>query len=63
MSARPTLAKDLKIAIASGLTVTAIERLPDGGWRLLTTSELVGADDELSRARERRRARHAVRAA
>lgn len=62
-AARPTLAKDLRVAQAAGLTVTGIERLPDGGWRLLTSGGAMTADDELSRARDRRRARHADRAA
>lgn len=60
---RPSLSKDLKTVLAAGLVVTGIERLPDGGHRLLTTAANVDADDELERARERRRARKIDRAA
>lgn len=62
---RPSLAKDLKTVLAAGLVVTGIERLPDGGHRLLTAAANTNADadDELQRARERRRARKVDRAA
>lgn len=60
---RPSLSKDLKTAIAAGLTIVGIERFPDGGHKLLTTAANMNADDELERARARRSARKVGRAA
>lgn len=46
-----------------GLAVTGVEIMPDGTVRILTSPPAVTVDDELERARERRRARKIDRAA
>lgn len=56
---KPTLAKDLKAVRDAGLSVSSVERYPDGGYRIHTTDSLSLSDD-LALARLRRAAKKAA---
>jgi len=56
-----TIHKTVKTLQRAGLTVTGVTVHPDGGFEVLTAAPQVEADDELQQARDRRRARKAVR--
>lgn len=60
---RPSVSKTVKAVRALGLSITGVEVSPDGTIRVLTAAANESADDDLQRARERRRARKADRAA
>ena len=60
---RPSVSKTIKAVRALGLSITGVEVSPDGTIRVLTAAANEGADDDLHKARERRRARKADRSA
>lgn len=53
---KPSLAKDLKTVRDAGLSVSSVERFPDGGYRICTV-DAPSIDDDLASARLRRAAR------
>ncbi len=63
MSNRPSVSKTVRAVQKLGLKVTGVEVAPDGSIRVLTANDNEGADDDLEKARERRRARKAGRTA
>lgn len=60
---RTSVSKMVRSLQKCGLTVTGVEVAPDGTVKVLTQAANESADDELERARERRRARKAGRTA
>jgi len=53
---KPTLAKDLKAVRDAGLSVSSVERFPDGGYQIHTV-DAPSINDDLSAARLRRAAK------
>lgn|GEM_PF-4344778 len=53
---RPSLAKDLRTVRDAGLSVSSVERFPDGGYQIHTV-DAPSINDDLSAARLRRAAK------
>lgn len=60
---KPSVSKMVRALQKLGLTVTGVEVAPDGTVKVLTQAANESADDELEKARDRRRARKAGRTA
>uniref|UniRef100_A0A6H1ZCS6 Uncharacterized protein n=1 Tax=viral metagenome TaxID=1070528 RepID=A0A6H1ZCS6_9ZZZZ len=60
---RTSVSKTVRALQKLGLNVTGVEVAPDGTVKVLTQAANESADDELERARDRRRARKAGRTA